>query len=144
MRVALFVIHVISALVLAVPLILVLALRGFSWRFSDFEATVFAIWAAPAAWFLLLGQRVLGPITPGLIRALRWTHGVALAFGMLVGIVGLIAWYLEFHSPGSAPGLRAAPDAIVVAVGVMIGAPALVALWLVRRLGRAMGSPGPS
>lgn len=141
-RRALLVIHATAALLLAVPV--ALWLPHVNRRFLDVEMPVIVIWAAPSVWFLVLGVRVLGRITPGLIRALSWTHGVVLAFGVLVSIVGLIVMYQDSHSGVSAPGLLAATDAIVVAVGVAIGAPALVALWLVRRLGRAMGSPGPS
>ena len=66
------------------PLIIGLAHGGFGWRFFDFAVARFAAWAAPSAWFLLLGLRVRGRITPGLIRALRWTHGLALAFGVIL------------------------------------------------------------
>jgi hypothetical protein len=141
-RRALLVIHATAALLLAVPV--ALWLPHVNPRFLDVEMPVIVVWAAPAVWFLVLGVRVLGRITPGLIRALRWTHGVVLAFGVLVSIVGLIVMYRDSHSGGSAPGLQAAPDVIVVAAGVVIGTPALVALWLVRRLRRAMGSPDPS
>ena len=136
-RVGLVVVHAATALLLALPLLVGFASGELEWRIFGSAVAGVAVRAAPAAWFLLLGARVLGPITPGLVRALRWTHGLVLLGGVLVGVAGVMGMHEAARN--DSPGLGQAIGMIAVAVGILIAGVALVALRLVKSLGTATG-----
>ena len=134
-RAALTLTHVAMGALLLLPTWATVSMR--SPRLSAQALAAIVLLAAFPTWIVVLGGRVLGRITPGVLRALRWTDAVTLVLGLLFGAGGI--WMLEMARQSSerGGGLLGALGLIPLILGALVAALALLSLWLVRALRRA-------
>ena len=134
-RAALAVTHLVMGVVLLLPTWAMVPLRS---RPSGTALAVVVALAAFPTWVVLIGVRALGPLTLGVLTALRWTDAVALTLGALLGIGGVLMLQAAARSAVGGGGLLGALGFIPLALGVAVVGLALLSLWLVRAVRRGV------
>jgi hypothetical protein len=88
-------------------------------------------------WVLALGVRSLWPLTPGAVRALRRTQLVVIAWAALLSLSGALMLQAAERSAARGGGLLGGVGLLPLGLGIAVGVLALVALLLLRALGRS-------
>jgi hypothetical protein len=141
LRVLLGVAHVLTGAVLLLPMASLAGFaspRGLASPPLPVALMVLSLVVFPA-WILLMGIRSFWPRTPGAIRALRWTHSVAIAVSLL-GLGGLLMLQAAERSASHGGGLLGGFGPLPIAPGLLVGGLVLASLWLLRAVARVQSS----
>lgn len=131
-RTALVVTHVVMGAMLLAPAWIVL---GGAWLYLASPGVLVAV--AVPVWILIMAARLLGRITPGVLGALGWTHAIALGYAAMLGVSSVVMLRAAPRSAERGGGLLGTAGLFPLAVAVVLGGLALIALWLTGVLRRA-------